>query len=268
MKKILFILSICTIVCTSCWKTGSYVNNAQSIFESWRVATQSVLKQNVHMAFIANAWINGDDSVKRAIEDQYFPTLRLRHDGDNEYGLYRGPQLLMLFNTGGKAIDEPGADWLITQHSIDGIYNPQPAYFNVPGHPRLNIRNLGGNEWSVVLDSLTCEGSSSDWLISVPGTATPIDLFATPFTLSGSGAFFYEGSNLYNGSYDPIPITMRYNFRTPMRQKVGSFVNFDNGKVDIVVSKEAYDDLILSAEVDEKGKWDIHYRGTTTSIIP
>ena len=59
---------------------------------------------------------------------------------------------------------------------------------------------------------------------------------------------------------------MLYTLSTPMRQKVGNVNTFDNGVVDIVVSKAGEEDRVLHAEL-QNGNWNILYQGTETVII-
>lgn len=267
MKRIFLLLTLCALLCSGCWKDTIQVGNDWRMLDSWKYSTKGILEESVNVAFISNAWINGDDSTRRVIEDLYFPDTRIRHDGGNEYGIYNGTQLVMLINTGGKTIDDVDADWLVTRYDYyETFFDVRPKFFSTQGHTRLNIRSLGGNEWSVALDSITCLGSTSDLTLSVPGTEVPVSLFSTPFTLSGSGTFVFDGYAYDNWNSVESPVTMRYDYSTPMRQKVGDCNNFDRGVVDIVVSKEGEEDIVMYAEVQD-GTWKIRYRGQESVIV-
>lgn len=261
------LLTLCALICSGCWKDTIQVVNDWQILDSWKYSTKGILEESVNVAFLSNAWINGDDSTRRVIEDLYFPDTRIRHDGGNEYGIYNGTQLVMLINTGGKTIDAADADWVVTRYDYyETFFDVRPEFFSTHGHTRLNIRSLGANEWSVALDSITCMSSTSDLTLSVPGTEVPVSLFSTPFTLSGFGTFVFDGYAYDNWNSVESPVTMHYNYSTPMRQKVGDYNNFDRGVVDIVVSKEGEDDIVMCAERQD-GKWKISYRGQESVIV-
>ncbi len=248
MKKIAIILSIVAAVCCGCWKTESFVMPQYSIFDSWNFATRSVLTDYVEFAFITNAWINGDDSVRRAVEDEYLPYQSIRHEGDNEYGIYNGSTLLLLIYTGGKAIDEADANWLITNYQSGSDYDGTAPIFCYSGkHTRLEIRNTGINEWNVGLDSASCDGSTSDWTISVPGTETPVSLIDVPYTFSGSGIYMIDGTSV-DGNYTRSPITMRYTVAEPLNHQVGTPATFESGILDIIVSKADCDDKTVRVD--------------------
>ena len=267
MKRIALILTLCAIVCSGCWKDTITWSKSEQILNSWEYSTKGILEETVNVAFLSNAWINGNDSVRRVIEDNYFPTSRIRHEGGNDYGIYNGTQLVMLINTGGKTIDAVDADWLVTRYEYyQTFFDVRPEFFSSQGHTRLNIRSLGNNEWSVALDSLTCLGSTSYLTLSVPGDEVPVSLFSKPFTLSGGGTLVFSGSAFNNGNFVQSPVTMLYTLSTPMQQKVGNVNTFDNGVVDIVVSKAGEEDRVLHAEL-QNGNWNILYQGTETMII-
>lgn len=265
MKKALFILSLCAVICSGCWKHGMHADNGNDIFNSWKNSTQAVLNETVNLAFISNAWINGDDDTRRFIEDIYFPDTRIRHEGGNEYGIYRGTQQLLLINTGGKTIDEDDANWLITRYSnYDQYYSDgiRPVFLGSYNHTRLNISRQGIDKWTVKLDSVTCSGSTTDWTITVPDNEIPVSLFNTNFTLSGSGVYLFDGSAYFdNYHHVQSPVTMRYEIVTPVRQRTSDKCLFESGVVDIIVSKESYEDLSLRAEILETDQYHLVYRG-------
>ena len=268
MKKIAFILSIVAIVCCGCWKTDHYkYNDPERIFNSWKNTTQNVLSETVDLAFISNAWISGDDSVRRAIEDEYFPYTRIRHEGGDEYGIYEGTSLLLIINTGGKAIDENDANWLITKHAMYSRYvETSPIFYTSSKHTRMDIRHTGDNEWNVRLDSATCDGSTSDWTISVPGTETPVSLFETQYTLGGTGVYVFDGTAYDGNTYVESPVTMRYNLIDPLRQKVDTKPNFEFGTVNMFISKAGHNDISVCAEILSSNKYRITQKqdGVTT----
>ena len=267
MKKILFILSIVATVCCGCWKReGFKYNDSERIFDSWKYTTQNVLAETVNLAFISNAWINGDDSIRRTIEDEYFPYTRIRHEGGDEYGIYDGTSLLFLINTGGKSIDDNDANWLITKYDTYSRYvQTAPLFYTSEKHTRMDIRHTGDNEWNVRLDSATCDGSTSDWTISVPGTETPVNLFETQYTLSGTGVYLFDGTS-FNSDNTNSSVTMRYTLTEPIRQQVDTKPLFEFGTVDIVVSKAGFNDITVRAEIFSDDKYTIthNYNGVTT----
>lgn len=269
MKKIIFILSIVATVCCSCWKIDGFrYNDRESIYNSWKYTTQNVLSETVNLAFISNAWINGNDSVRRAIEDEYFPYTRIRHEGGNEYGIYEGTSLLFIINTGGKAIDEDDASWLITKYDVYSRFvETAPIFYTSDKHTRMDIRHTGDNEWNIRLDSATCDGSTSDWTISVPGTETPVSLFDTQYTLGGTGVYLFDGT-AYNkdGTYAESPVTMRYTLTEPIRQQVDTKPNFEFGTVDMVVSKAGHNDITVRVEIFSSDRYRItqQQNGVTT----
>lgn len=237
MKKIALILTIVAAVCSGCWKTEGFEMSQYSIYTSWDCATRNVLNNYVDIAFISNAWINGDDSVRRAIEDEYLPYQRIRHEDGDEYGVYDGSTLLLTINTGGKPIDDNDANWLITNYvknsGYDGI---EPIFCYSSKHTRAELRHTGINEWTVALDSITCDGSTSDWTLTVPDTVTPVSLFDIPYVLSGSGVYIIDGTSV-DGNYTRTPITMSYTFTEPLHHKTGTKSTFESGTMDIIVSK-------------------------------
>lgn len=248
MKKIAIILSIVAAVCCGCWKTEGFVMPQYGIYRSWEFATRNVLTNYVELAFIGNAWINGNDSVRRAIEDEYLPYQRIRHEGGNEYGIYNGSTLQLLINTGGKAIDEADANWLITNYQGGTDYDGTRPIFCYSGkHTRLEIRHTGVNEWNVRLDSVSCDGSTSDWTISVPGTETPVSLTDIPYTFNGSGIYMLDGTSV-DGNYTRSPITMRYTVTETLNHKVGTPATFESGILDIIVSKADCDDRAVRVD--------------------
>ena len=268
MKKIAFILGIAAIVCCSCWKLDHYkYNDPTRIFNSWIYTTQNVLSETVNLAFISNAWINGNDSMRRAVEDEYFPYKRIRHEGGNEYGIYEGTTLQYIINTGGKAIDEDDANWLITKYETYYRYvETAPIFYTSGRHTRIDIRRTGNNEWNIQLDSATCDGSTSDWILSVPGTETPVNLFETQYTLGGTGVYVFDGT-AYNGdTYVESPVTMRYNLIDPLRQKADTRPYFEFGTVDMVVSKAGHNDITVRVEILSSNKYRITQKqdGVTT----
>ena len=253
MKKIILALVLISVVCCGCWKTEDIVMTQYGIFESWHSATASILNESVNPAFISNAWINGNDSVRRAIEDQYFPNTRIRHEGGDEYGIYEGTSLLLLINTGGKAIDDTDANWLITRYSNYTISSePAPSFFTSGRHTRLELRHTGDNEWTVNLDSATCDGSTSDWILSAPGTETPVTLNDIPYTLSGGGIYLFDGTS-FDSSYTYSPVTMRYTFSEPLLHKLESRALFSAGIMDIILSKQDCDDKTVHVEFTPNG---------------
>ena len=251
MKKIFFILTITAIVCCSCWKTGYYKNNRYEIYSSWYTSVKTILNENVDFAFISNAWINGNDSVRRIIEDNYLPYRRIRHEGGNEYGIYNGANLILTINTGGKKIDDPDANWLITRYGnydIIEVQQAMPTFLSSNAHSRMSISNMGGNAWRVNLDSASHGGSTSNWTSTADGTETPIHLMENDFSLEGSGVFMYEGTS-FDGTNSPSPVTMQYTFTEPMKHNHTATALFSYGKVDFLVTKEGCDDIRFSEEI-------------------
>ena len=263
MKRILLILSLLSIVCSSCWKTeeieGTETLTGIKIYKTWRSATESVLNEPVRYAFICNAWANGNDSVRRAVEDAYLPYLRLRDEGNNEYGYYDGTNLIMTVNTGGKNLDEADAQWLVTVYGGYRKYNePAPAFITSTDHSRLTIKYLGTNQWNVALDSVTCKESTSDWTLTVPGTEVPTDVCATRYTLEGTGQYRNFPYSV-NGA-----VTISYTISEPVRHHSTTFYTvFDAGTVDMTATKPEWKDLNVKAEILDTAQVRITYRGVS-----
>ena len=264
MKRTLIILGLCAMICCGCWKRGVHPDNGYDIFNSWNTSTKAILDETVNFAFISNAWINGNDSVRKRIENLYFNTNNIRYEGGDKYGIYRGTKQLLVINTGGKTIDDANANWLITRYSnYDQYYSSgiKPVFLGNYNHTQLNIRNIGNNKWSVKLDSLNSSGSAIDWIIAVPGDQTPVSLFDVNYSLSGSGVFLFDGTTNFDHHDVQSPVTMHYEIVNPLQQTTSNECKFKSGMVDIIVSKENYEDLILSAEIMTTNQWRLVYRG-------
>lgn len=265
MKKTILLLALLAMVCSSCWKTeeieGTEIQTGIKIYKSWRSATRSVIDVPVRYAFICNAWANGNDSVRRAVEDEFLPYIRLRDEGNNEYGYYYGTDLFMTINTGGTALDATDAHWLITVYGGYSRYNENgsdPYFLSSKSLSRLSIKHLGENQWNIVLDSATCAESTSDWTLTIPDTEVPTDLCATCFTLEGNGryrhfSYFYEDA-----------VTITYTITEPLQNHgTASYSCFDAGKVNMTVTKREWNDLNVTAEILNTAQTRITYRGVT-----
>ena len=262
MKRTILLLTLLALVCSSCWKTeeieGTEIHTAIKIYKSWRSTTENVIDVPVRYAFICNAWANGNDSVRRAVEDEFLPYIRLRDEGNNEYGYYYGTDLFMTINTGGTALDATEAQWLITVYGDYSRYEPEPAFLSSESLSRLSIKHLGASQWNIVLDSATCEGSTSDWTLTVPDTEIPTDLCATRFALEGNGEYRHF-SYFYNG-----PVTITYSITKPLRNHgAASSTRFDAGTVNMTVTKREWNDLNVTAEILNNTQTRITYRGVT-----
>ncbi|MBO7629182.1 MAG: hypothetical protein J6S87_04460, partial [Bacteroidales bacterium] len=122
-----------------------------------------------------------------------------------------------------------------------------PIFCYSDKHTRLEIHNTGINEWNVSLDSASCDGSTSDWTISVPGSETPVSLSDVPYTFSGSGIYMLDGTSV-DGNYTRSPITMRYTVTETLRHKVETPATFESGILDIIVSKADCDDRTVRVD--------------------
>ena len=263
MKRSILLLSLLAMVCSSCWHTeeieGTEIQTGIKIYKSWRSTTESVMDIPVRYAFICNAWANGNDSVRRAVEDEFLPYIRLRDEGNNEFGYYEGNTLVMTVNTGGKALDATDAQWLITVYGGYTRYTePAPAFLSNGSHSRLSINYLGASQWNIVLDTATCAESTSDWTLTIPDTEVPTDLCATRFTLKGNGQYRH-----FTYSYEGA-VTITYTIAEPLQNHgTASYSSFDAGKVNMTVTKREWDDLNVTAEILNTAQTRITYRGVT-----
>lgn len=200
MKNNILIFCLLALICIGCGhdERGKLTQRGKEITDSWDFATKEILNHAVLPVFQINRWIDGNDSVRRAIEDQYFTYQKIRYDGDGIYGVYYGANRLYAINTQGASLSDNGADWIITTLQP---YRADPYLIAIPEFAisrdscSLHIRNAGNGFWNIELDTASFYGSTSNLRISFPNGIEWSDFSDAQYALEGNGCYAFKGSS-------------------------------------------------------------------------
>jgi len=197
MKRTLLIITVIALVCMGCGreKRGMLTKRGKDVHDSWLLFSQEIIQNTIVPAFQMDAWIKGNDTIRRMVEDNYFPYMRIRQDYVNVYSLYDGAVKVLSVNTNGHALADNGAAWEIT------TYNPTPGYDNgaspqfmcIPDHWYLNVSKTANQHWDIQLDTASCMGSNCNWHLTLPARDTLVYFSQAAYTLAGQGTFKYSG---------------------------------------------------------------------------
>jgi hypothetical protein len=197
MKRTLFFITVIALVCMGCGREerGKLTKRGKEIHDSWLLVSQTIIENNIVPTFQMDAWINGDDNIRRMVEDAYFPYMRIRQDYVNVYSLYDGAEKVLSVNTNGYTLADNGAVWEIC------IFNPTPGYDNgarpqfmsIPEHWYMTVTKTANQQWEIQLDAASCMGSNFDWQFTLPAQDTNVYFSYEEFFLAGKGTFKYSG---------------------------------------------------------------------------
>ncbi len=228
--------------------------------------TESDISYNIMLADIAlklNAYIEAPADKKTSIEDRFFPTIKLRQNG-NEWDFINSSFSLV---TDGKSLNAPGAKWVIIRHASD-IHN---YAFSI------EIECTAEKEWKITnKSSVSPEDlnvSSANLVMKAKESNDYSALYS--YSVSGSGNFTY----LYNqhSSYKPIKVNYTISRALDLLMKDRQSSSNDvqcrffaaKGTVDMAVTgvyDEKIRDLInsdLSSSIGENISNKITYRGVS-----
>lgn len=273
MRKLQYILVILIVACVGCGKDnhGMLTNRGKTICGSWHMGTAIVMEDIINPAFHFNAWLNGNEHVRRAIEDNYFPDLRIRQDGESIYGVYHNAQLLLRINTQGTNIDAEGAQWILTcfysgsEFSYYGHPYVLPDFTDVKGAKEMTISYLGNYQWGIEAHEDSFDGVNINWTLAAATASTPLDLYSDKFILTGDGSYRFSSLSRWHdeGEQDPTPITMTYTIEHPMYQNFNDILQWSSGQISITASMQDKEDVNVSATVLAPKHIEITYKGIT-----
>lgn len=198
MKKYIIIIIAITLVCVGCYreKRGKLTQRGKEIHDSWLMYSQEMIEKTIVPVFQMDAWIGGNDSIRRIIEDNYFPYLRVREEATNEFAFYDGAQKILTVNTNGYALADNGASWLVSinnARTYESDYGQIPMFLAYPSQWRLFISKTGNQQWNISLDTTRSMGSKCDWKLGLPANDTIVYFSQQEFSLAGNGTFKYAG---------------------------------------------------------------------------
>lgn len=271
MKKIL-ILSIIIITCVSCKveDRGKPTKNGKEIYDTWQLGTELVMDNVVRSVFLVNAWINSDSAGRIAIEDQYFPEMKVRQYGTDMFRVMDGARPIITITTNGQnTLGETGACWEIVdqiEYTSTGAWVPEayPLFAFKNNSKRLTITNIGNNHFDIVCDSVSYMGSSANWELAFPAGEIPADIYASAFEMSGSGCFTLraEGNGIHSDQDDEI-VTLRYHFAQPFVHFGSQKLEWEGGKIELTARMDGKVDVMTIAEIAGREGVDITYKGVT-----
>ena len=198
MKKNIIIIIAIALACTSCYREerGKLTQRGKEIHDSWMIYTQEIIEKTIVPTFQMDAWINGNDSIRRFIEDTYFPYLRIREEATNEFALYDGVQKILTVNTNGSALGDDGASWVINinnARTYESDYGQIPMFLAYPPQWQMLVNKTNDQQWNISLDSTRSYGSECNWQLALPASDTLVYFSQQAFSLAGNGTFKYAG---------------------------------------------------------------------------
>ncbi|MCK9339009.1 MAG: hypothetical protein PHQ33_01200 [Bacteroidales bacterium] len=263
MKKLAFLnILLLLIVCNSCeWQEaeerGNLTQRGKQIYDIWDYSSQSILNDFVDKAFIFNAWYTANDSVKRIIEDQWFPYYKIRNDGNGKYGLYSGTTLDFSFETNLQSLTDSSANWTITRHNsyleMNTYYSCEPIINSV----KINYTN--NMEWDIRIDSNSNSNSSALWHLHISGNSVPESISLADYELSGHGVFAMQNYESIGGRYGNAPTFLEYEIAENFAHSPGA--NWERGSVDILLYNEKAESLEIKGTILNRKTLCIHYLG-------
>ncbi len=264
MKNNILVVVLLTVLCLGCGREerDHITQRGKEIHDTWFNCTQYILSESVLPAFQLSAYLAANDSLGRVIMDQCFGSQHIWQDDENVYGIYENGECQLSINTNGTLLTDEGATWQITSLQNNYGYWPRPLFagpFHL--HTTLSITHLAGNQWKIALDSVSYQGTTADWLLTLP-SGTPLqDICFSAFTLSGTGAYYFEEPE-YGSAKDDDPVLLHYAIENPL-QKDKSFFGFNAGDIQYVATKENQEDILVSAKFIGGGSVKITYRDFT-----
>lgn len=264
MKKyILILLAIVTLCGCNREERRHFTQMGGNICSAWNQAVNAILVDDVNPAFVLNAWINSDEINRYIIEDQYLPNYKIRQADAETYILYYRAEPYFTINTHGTRITDEGAMWTVTNHFGYNYTN----FPNIEENRKVNITNLGNDQWRIALDSATFPQSVANWTLSLERFTNHTSIFAENFELSGDGAFAFPAGQWWQESYGHTdePVMQRYTIEKPMRNQANSDnkLKWNLGKLLLTVSHSGYEDVDVVLEILSESHFGITYRGVT-----
>lgn len=262
-RNILIIIVIAlALVCIGCGreKRGMLTQRGKEVHDSWLKYTQQIIEKTIVPAFQMDAWINGNDSVRRVIEDQYFPKIRIREEATNEYALYDGAQKVLTVTTNGLALADAGSAWIVSVNDFkeESNYGQAPEFMGNHIQWQIFINQGGNQQWNISLDTSKSKGSACDWQLTLPASDTVVYFSQKEFALAGNGVFRYAGN-----------VSLRYNI-DEMLQHQGTQYPWHRGVVSMTATnttrtsdESSTGDIHVKAEYLGFGDMEITYRDVT-----
>lgn len=271
MKKIL-LLSIIIITCISCRyeERGNLTKKGKAIFDTWQSGSELVMDNVVRSVFLVNAWINSDSAGKIAIEDLYFPEMKVRQYGTDMFRIMDGARPIITITTNGQnSLGEAGTCWEIVdqvEYTSVGAWMPEayPIFAFKNNSKLLTITNTGDNHFSIVCDSVSYLGSSTNWELAFPAGEIPTDIYTSAFEMSGDGRFDFpaSGNASFNDGIKEV-VRLRYHFAQPLMHHESPELAWESGKIELTASMNGKEDITVIAEIAGREGVDITYKGIT-----
>ena len=267
MKKNILIIIAIALVCFSCGREqrGMLTQRGKEIHDSWLMYSQQIIEKSIVPAFQMSAWISGNDSVRRVIEDNYFPYMRIRNENTNEYSLYEGAEKVLTVFTDGMNLDNDGASWIIRTETINPGYDDgqRPLFMSIPPFWNLIVTKTSNQQWNIQLDTTSSSGSKCNWQLTLPANDTIVYFTQQEYTLAGNGTFKYSGD-----------VYLNYNIDASLQHKGITFpwyrgiISMTARYVDCYTNQPYTDDIHVKASYYDDGEVQITYQGITESWMP
>lgn len=265
MKKIaLYNILLLAIICNSCvWQEaderGNLTQRGKQIYDAWDNSSQTILNEFVDKAFHFNAWYLADDSMKRIIEDNWFPYYKIRDDGDGAYGLYYGGTLTFSIETNRQNLSDSCASWTITRHNFDIETNTHYSYEPVINNVTIHYAN--NMVWNIHIDSTNNSSNFALWQLRVIGNSIPQAISSADYEFSGQGLFALQNEETIGGRNGNSPVFLKYTITEIFNHTRGA--NWESGAVDILLYNEKSETCSVEAVVLNRETLRIHYAGVT-----
>lgn len=252
MKRTLLLIAITSFVCSGCFwnKEHKPTQRGKDIFDCWHHSTNTVVA-DAALAFDLNCWIVASDSMRQVIENEAFPSTRIRTNDSLTYHLYVNGELEYLINTNGTLLTDDNALWSITVNHDSDNDNVMAFYISESRESyTFNISNSDNNHWHISGDS-TNIGGVLDWEMYIPNYGGhPLAYY--DFEISGSGTFVQ-----LNNATD---VTLQYVIASPLVNYPSDHVtnswnqlynnNWFHGKAEITAKKPHAEDQNVTATME------------------
>lgn len=262
MKRTLFIITVIALVCIGCGreKRGMLTKRGKEVHDSWLQFSQEIIQKTIVPAFQMDAWINGNDTIRRKVEDTFFPYMRIREDFVNVYSLYDGAERVLSINTNGKTLADNGVTWEICTYNLTPGYDngARPQFMSIPDHWYLTVTKTDNQQWNIQLDTAACMGSNCDWQLTLPARDTLVYFYHGEYSLTGKGTFKYSGD-----------VFLRYNIDETLQHDgklypwYKGIVSMNANFIDASTHQAPLEDIHVKAKYGYNGEVTITYRDIT-----
>ena len=267
MKKNFLIIIVIALICMSCGheERGKLTQRGKQIHDSWLMYTQQIIEKSIVPAFQMSDWISGNDSVRRVIEDNYFPYMRIRNENTNEYSLYNGAEKVLTVYTAGMNLDDNGASWIIrTEIANPGYDNGQrPLFMSISPFWDLYVTKISDQQWDIQMDTASSSGSECNWQLTLPASDTIVYFTQQEYTLAGNGTYKFSGD-----------VYLHYNIDASLQHNGTMFpwyrgiISMTARYIDCTTNEPYTDDIHVKAAYYDDGEVKITYRDVTESWMP